>query len=84
MEAAFDCIEYVSDDSRLDDFLSLPRNGDWTERLRFFQFISAHYASLAQPLWSNSFADLHLALLNLLLQVLATNTCPGVSSLNYF
>ena len=73
MTAAFECIEYLPHDSQLDDFLSLPKTGDWTERLRFFQFISSHYKSVAQPLWSNSFADLHLALLNLLVQVPQSN-----------
>ena len=82
MDAAADCLECLPEgEEMLDQALQLEKT-DMTQRLRIFQLIADHYASLEEPLWSEKFLDLHLALLNLLMQVSHWNKEYLVTSLS--
>jgi len=74
MEAAMDCLECLPNGVDIVDESMTQQATDVTQKLCIYQRLSDHYSSLQHPLWSNSFADLHVSLLNLLLQV-GDNSC---------
>ena len=47
---------------------SLSEESEAAHKLKLFQALSDHYGSLHIPLWSPKFIELHIALLNLLMQ----------------
>lgn len=67
MEAAVDCLECLPTGFNILN-LSFSEDTDMTQKLRMYQSIVDHYSKLPEPLWSDRFADLHLALYNLLMQ----------------
>ena len=68
MDSALDCLEYLPNGIEILD-QSRSEETDMTQRLRLFQSIADYYNSLPEPLWSEKFVDLHVALYNLLMQV---------------
>ena len=67
VEAAMDTLECHPRGMDMLD-LSLNKETDLTQKLRLYQSIADYYTSLPEPLWSEKFVDLHLPLLNLLMQ----------------
>ena len=64
--AATNCLECCS--STTTDLLDTSTGGvDAGHRLLVFQCLSRHYGGLSQPLWADTFADIHVALLQLLM-----------------
>ena len=65
LTSATNCLECCSVGA---DLLDMSSGVDTGHRLLIFQCLAQHYGSLSQPLWANTFTDLHIALLQLLMQ----------------
>ena len=78
MEAAMDCLECLPNGVDIVDESMAQQATGTVQKLCIYQRLVDYYSSRSQPLWSNTFTDLHVALLNLLLQVVNR---PGFRSL---
>ena len=68
MDAAMDCLELLPDGCTILETMT-SNVDDVTQRRAIYQRIAEHYMSLSQPLWSNNFADLHIALLKIKIDI---------------
>ena len=66
-DTAIECIDCLPQGLNMLD-VSLTEKSDLTQKLRLYQSIADHYTALNDPLWSENFVDIHVGLLNLLMQ----------------
>lgn len=66
-EAALDCLECLAEGSDILD-ISLTEESEISQKLRIYSFLAEYYKSCKEPLWSDEFADLHVALYGLIMQ----------------
>lgn len=66
-ESGLDCLESHPNGLDILD-TSLCEDTELTRKLRLFQALADHYASLGRPLWPDCFTDIHLGLLRMLME----------------
>ncbi|KAK2185732.1 hypothetical protein NP493_225g03035 [Ridgeia piscesae] len=64
LSSASNCLECCSVGA---DLLDVSGGVDTGQRLLIFQCLAQHYGGLSEPLWTDTFTDLHVALLQLLM-----------------
>jgi hypothetical protein len=76
-DAAIECIDSLPQGLIMLD-VSLTEKSDLTQKLRLYQSIADHYTHLTEPLWSENFVDIHVGLLNLLMQGKRSEVLKGL------
>jgi len=65
--AAVECVDCIPKSADILDN-SLGEHSDLTQKLRLYQSIADYYVVIDKPMWSENFVDIHVGLLNLLMQ----------------
>ena len=79
MDRALNCLGYLTASAASNAInMALSQCSELTRKLSLFQSIASYYSAVTNPLWSDNYIDIQLALLNLLMQGELQKTLQGL------